>query len=80
MAAVTGLLANRLGEILTTAFECPCGASFTARSRVVLDTRNPALNTCVDLDFEGFRTFTREHRPHGRSRQVPGTPGAIHTL
>ncbi len=64
MAAVTGLLAHRLGEIWTTTIECPCGASFTARRRVVLDTRNPALNTSLDLDFDATRAFRREHRPH----------------
>ncbi|MFD6677254.1 hypothetical protein ACWDTG_24735 [Rhodococcus zopfii] len=64
MAAVTGLLADRLGEILTRTVRCPCGASVTARSRVVRDTRNRALNTCVDLDFEATRAFLIEHRPH----------------
>ncbi len=57
MAAVTGLLADRLGEILTSTVQCPCGASVIARSRVVLDTRNPALNTCVDLDFGPHAPF-----------------------
>lgn len=64
MAAVTGVLVDRLGEILTTTVRCPCGASVTARRRVVLDTRNPALNTCVDLDFGPTRAFLIEHRPH----------------
>lgn len=64
MAAVTGLLVDRLGEILTTTVQCPCGASFIARSRVVPDARNPALNTCVDLDVGPTRAFLIEHRPH----------------
>ena len=69
MAAVTGLLAHRLGEILTSVVQCPCGASAVARRRVVLDTRNPALNICLDLDFAATRAFLIEHRPH---RNPPG--------
>ncbi|WP_404316293.1 hypothetical protein [Prescottella equi] len=67
MDAVTGLLAHRAGEILTATLTCPCGEDFTARRRVVRDTRNPALNTCIDLDFEASRRFRREHRSHARS-------------
>ncbi|AVP71264.1 hypothetical protein C7H75_24590 (plasmid) [Prescottella equi] len=64
---MTGLLADKLGQVLETSHTCPCGDTFTTKARVVPDSRNTALATCVDLTFHEFRAWSRTHRPHRRT-------------
>ncbi|WP_137726348.1 hypothetical protein [Prescottella subtropica] len=56
---------DRIGQVDTTVYRCDCGATFHALSRIVRDSRNPALPTAIDLTFTEGRAFRREHTDHG---------------